>query len=118
MSGSDPHAPIAARGIVKRYGDLTAVDGIDITVERGACLGLLGPNGAGKTTSIEMLEGLLVPDAGEIRVLGMAWDGNGDAIRQRIGVQLQETRLPDKLTVTEILTLFRSFYDDGHEWWG
>jgi ABC-2 type transport system ATP-binding protein len=115
MSGSDPHAPIAARGIVKRYGDLTAVDGIDITVERGACLGLLGPNGAGKTTSIEMLEGLLVPDAGEIRVLGMAWDGNGDAIRQRIGVQLQETRLPDKLTVTEILTLFRSFYDDGHE---
>jgi ABC-2 type transport system ATP-binding protein len=115
MTADATSPPILARGIVKRYGDLTAVDGIDLTVARGVCLGLLGPNGAGKTTSIEMLEGLLSPDGGEIRVLGMPWKGNADAIRQRIGVQLQETRLPEKLTVYEVLSLFRSFYHEGHD---
>ena len=114
MTGSDT-PPIFARGLVKRYGDLTAVAGIDLTAQRGQCLGLLGPNGAGKTTSIEILEGLRTADAGEIRILGHSWTGDGRAIRERIGVQLQDTRLPDKLTVDEILRLFRSFYPAGRE---
>jgi len=102
--------PIEARGLVKRYGDLTAVGGIDITASHGACLGLLGPNGAGKTTSIEILEGLMPADAGTVHILGRTWNDDPRAIRQRIGVQLQETRLPDKLTLDETLRLFRSFY--------
>jgi ABC-2 type transport system ATP-binding protein len=101
---------LRATGLVKRYGDLTAVDGLDLTVEPGACLGLLGPNGAGKTTTIEMLEGLKVPDAGEITVLGLSWATDAAAIRERIGVQLQETKLEDKLTVAETLALFAAFY--------
>ena len=84
-------------------------------VERGECVGLLGPNGAGKTTTIEMLEGLIAPDAGEIRILGLTWDRDGRALRQQLGVQLQETRLPDRLTVVEILCTFRSFYDQGSD---
>jgi ABC-2 type transport system ATP-binding protein len=113
MNGVTGFAPIQATGLVKRYGDLVAVDGIDLEVEPGTCLGLLGPNGAGKTTTIEMLEGLMAPDGGTIRILGQAWTGSGRAIRERIGVQLQETRLPDKLTVIEVLSLFRSFYPRG-----
>jgi len=103
-------AAIRARGLVKRYGTLVAVDGIDLEVERGSCLGLLGPNGAGKTTTIEMLEGLKTPDAGEIEILGRSWGAAGDQIRQRIGVQLQETDLLAKLTVLETLRLFASLY--------
>ena len=61
---------VAARGLVKRYGDLVAVDGVDFEVRRGTCLGVLGPNGAGKTTTIEILEGLKQADAGEVEVLG------------------------------------------------
>ncbi len=107
--------PIEAIGLVKRYGDLTAVAGIDFAVAPGTCLGLLGPNGAGKTTTIEILEGLLDPDAGEVRVMGRTWKEGGDAIRQGIGVQLQETKLPEKLTVIEVLNLFRSFYREGRD---
>jgi len=91
------------------------VAGLDLEAARGTCLGLLGPNGAGKTTTIEMLEGLLDPDEGEIRILGLTWKERGQEIRERIGVQLQETRLPDKLTAREILRLFRSFYEAGRE---
>jgi len=91
------------------------VAGVDLAVARGTCLGLLGPNGAGKTTTIEMLEGLLDPDEGEIRILGFSWQRDAREIRERIGVQLQETRLPDKLTAREILQLFRSLYEAGHE---
>jgi ABC-2 type transport system ATP-binding protein len=115
MSHFENHTPIQVRGLVKRYGSLTAVGGVDFSVEGGVCLGLLGPNGAGKTTTIEVLEGLLPPDAGEIRVLGMDWDHHGDAIRERIGVQLQETRLPDKLTPSEILKIFRGLYRRGRD---
>jgi ABC-2 type transport system ATP-binding protein len=100
---------------VKRYGELTAVDGVDLSVPYGACLGLLGPNGAGKTTTIEILEGLGKPDAGEVEVLGLDWKRHAGEIRSRIGVQLQETRLQDKLTVRETLRLFRSFYRQGRD---
>jgi len=99
-----------ARGLVKRYGNVTAVDGVDLVARRGTCLGILGPNGAGKTTTIEMLEGLLAPDAGELSILGLSWHSDAERIRQRIGVQLQETRLPEKIKVEEILRLFASFY--------
>ncbi len=105
---------IRARGLVKRYGKIAAVDGLDLAVRRGRCLALLGPNGAGKTTTIEMLEGLKAPDAGAIEILGRTWRDDPDGIRERIGVQLQDTELQDKLTVRETLALFRAFYREGH----
>jgi len=103
-------------GLTKRYGDVTAVAGLDLTVAAGECFGLLGPNGAGKTTTIEILEGLTPPDGGDVQVLGAPWrDGaEGRALRERLGIQLQETQLADKLTVTETLALFRSFYRRSH----
>ena len=100
-------------GLVKRYADVTAVAGLDLQVARGECFGLLGPNGAGKTTTIEILEGLLAPDEGEVRVLGQSWTTEAASLRPRLGIQLQETQLADKLTVFETLSLFRSFYPDG-----
>lgn len=90
-----------------------AVRGIDLQVEQGCCFGVLGPNGAGKTTTIEICEGLLRPTSGEALVLGRNWATHGDEIRQQIGISLQETRLSEKLTVLETLTLFRSFYRSG-----
>jgi ABC-2 type transport system ATP-binding protein len=103
-------------GLVKRYVDVTAVDGLDLNVRPGECFGLLGPNGAGKTTTVEILEGLTPADGGTVEVLGHKW-GHGDDhdLRQRLGVALQETQLADKLTVEETLTLFRSFYERGRE---
>ena len=98
----------------KTYDDVVAVDGLSLAIERGECFGLLGPNGAGKTTTIEILEGLLEPDGGEVEVLGMRWRTDRARLRQRLGVQLQETQLTEKLTVEETLQLFRSFYDRGH----
>jgi ABC-2 type transport system ATP-binding protein len=106
---------VRAKGLVKRFGALTAVDGLDLELERGTCLALLGPNGAGKTTTIEMLEGLTQPDAGEIEILGRTWGSDPDGIRERIGVQLQETRLQEKVSVLETLRLFRSFYRNGRD---
>jgi ABC-2 type transport system ATP-binding protein len=100
---------------VKRFGSLTAVNGLDIELERGICLALLGPNGAGKTTTIEMLEGLTRPDAGTIEILGRSWATDADEIRVRIGVQLPETRLQEKVSVLETLRLFRSFYREGRD---
>ena len=100
-------------GVVKRYGSVTAVNGLDLKVLRGECFGLLGPNGAGKTTTIEILEGLLAADAGEVEVLGQRWDRDATALRSRLGIQLQETQLADKLTVAETLRVFRSFYPRG-----
>ncbi len=107
---------VRCRGLIKRYGSLTAVAGIDLDVRRGECFGLLGPNGAGKTTTLEVLEGLLRADGGSVEVLGVHWGGGDDhALRQRLGVQLQETQLADKLTVLETIRLFRSFYERGRE---
>ena len=104
---------INCTGLVKRYGDLTAVDGLDLTVRRGECFGLLGPNGAGKTTTIEILEGLLAPDAGTVEVLGSRWGADDDALRRRLGIHLQETQFDERLSVAETLGLFRSFYRGG-----
>jgi len=111
MSAAEP--ALRCRGLVKRYGDVVAVDGLELEVHRGECFGLLGPNGAGKTTTIEILEGLLSPDAGDVQVLGMRWEHDASRLRQRLGIQLQETQLSDKLSVEEVLRLFRSFYSQG-----
>ena len=97
----------------KRYGDVVAVDGLSLDVHRGECFGLLGPNGAGKTTTIEILEGLLSPDSGDVEVLGLRWQRDERELRQRLGIQLQESQFIDKLTVEETLRLFRSFYTRG-----
>ncbi len=121
---------IRCRALVKRYpgreaswlrfgrraaAPVTAVDGLDLDVAFGECFGLLGPNGAGKTTTVEVLEGLLAPDAGEVTILGQSWGGDERRLRERLGVQLQETQFPEKLTVLETITLFRSFYRRGQE---
>jgi ABC-2 type transport system ATP-binding protein len=110
--------PVAIRcsNLVKRYEGKTPVDavrGLDLTVEEGECFGLLGPNGAGKTTTIEIIEGLLAPTSGDVEVLAMKWGNQDGEIRQRIGISLQETKLSEKLSVLETLTLFRSFYRKG-----
>jgi len=106
---------IEVSGLVHRYGDLTAVAGIDLEVAPGECFGLLGPNGAGKTTTMEVLEGLLTPTAGVIRILGRTWaEGNGD-LRERLGVALQETTLADRLSCIEVIRLFRSFHRRGRD---
>lgn len=102
-------------GLVKRFGDLVAVAGLDLVVPQGRCQGLLGPNGAGKSTTINIIVGLAAADEGSVRVLGLDWRKHGQEIRERIGVQLQETELVEKLTCFEILRLFRSFYREGRE---
>ena len=115
---SERRPAIHCAGLVKRYGDVTAVAGLDLTVLAGECFGLLGPNGAGKTTTIEILEGLTAADEGDVSVLGLRWDGGSQdsrALRERLGIQLQETKLPEKLTVEETVRLFRSFYRKTHE---
>jgi ABC-2 type transport system ATP-binding protein len=101
------------RGLRKQYGRVVAVDGLDLEVRGGECFGLLGPNGAGKTTTVEILEGLLEPDAGDVEVLGLRWGADDGALRQRLGIQLQETQLNEKLAVEEVVRLFRSFYRQG-----
>jgi len=103
----------ALQKLVKKYGPLTAVDGLDLEVRQGECFGLLGPNGAGKTTTVEILEGLNEPTGGSVEVLGMRWADDERALRQRLGISLQETHLPDRLTVEENLRMFRSFYERG-----
>ena len=112
---TDPVQSLAVRcdGLSKKYGDVVAVNQLSLEVRRGECFGLLGPNGAGKTTTIEILEGLLTPDAGDVDVLGLRWGRDDRELRQRLGVQLQETQLAEKLTVEETLRLFRSFYHRG-----
>jgi ABC-2 type transport system ATP-binding protein len=111
-----PRAAIRCRNLVKRYGDVTAIDGLDLEVYAGECFGLLGPNGAGKTTTIEILEGLTRPDEGEVELFELRWrSGYDQTLRGWIGVQLQQTELADKLTVEETVKLFRSFYARGRD---
>jgi len=101
--------------LTKCFGEFCAVDRLCFTVEHGEVFGLLGPNGAGKTTTVEILEGLLAATSGEVEILGRTWQTEPDWLRQRLGISLQETNLPDKLTVEETLRLFRSFYAAGPE---
>ncbi|MEU4472272.1 ABC transporter ATP-binding protein [Micromonospora sp. NPDC023888] len=94
----------------KRYGDLVAVDDVSLAVEAGEIFGVLGPNGAGKTTTVECVAGLRVPDGGGVSVLGLDPRRDAAQLRQRVGVQLQESQLPDRLRVAEALELYASFY--------
>jgi ABC-2 type transport system ATP-binding protein len=109
---------ISCRSLRKHYknrgGIVKAVDGLDLELHRGECFGLLGPNGAGKTTTIEVFEGILQPSSGDIEILGMRWGQHDDELRQRIGISLQETLFPERLSVSETLVLFRSFYRRGN----
>jgi len=111
--GAGNGASLLLRGVKKAFADVKAVDGLDLEVARGECFGLLGPNGAGKTTTIEICEGLTAPDDGTVEVLGLNWRTGAGELRQRIGIQLQETQFPDKLTVEETLRMFRSFFKRG-----
>jgi ABC-2 type transport system ATP-binding protein len=104
---------LRVRNLRKTFKDVVAVDDLDLEVPSGECFGLLGPNGAGKTTTIEICEGLTTPDSGDVEVLGLRWASDAQRLRQRLGIQLQETQLSDKLSVIETLHLFRSFYPRG-----
>jgi ABC-2 type transport system ATP-binding protein len=111
---SEGSAPsVVVRDLHKAYGNVEAVRGLSFEVAPGECFGLLGPNGAGKTTTIEILEGLLAPTGGEVVVLGRRWGHDDQAIRERMGVCLQQTVLSEKLLVDETVQLFRSFYRRG-----
>ncbi|MBA3556765.1 MAG: ABC transporter ATP-binding protein [Gemmatimonadales bacterium] len=105
--------PLQVRSLRKAYGDVVAVDGLDLEVRAGECFGLLGPNGAGKTTTVEICEGLTEPDVGEVVVLGRRWGRDDRELRELLGISLQETQFAEKLTVKETVRLFRSFYRSG-----
>ena len=114
MPSTFPSA-LHVRNLRKTYRDVVAVDGLELEVRPGECFGLLGPNGAGKTTTIEICEGITEADSGEVELLGMRWETHDAQLRQRLGIQLQETQLSEKLTVGETIRLFRSFYGQGPE---
>jgi ABC-2 type transport system ATP-binding protein len=116
MTSADSN-PLALkiRQLRKAYGDVVAIDSIDLDVQAGECFGLLGPNGAGKTTTIEICEGLLEPDSGSVELLGRNWSTQAKELRELLGIQLQETSFSEKLTVAETLALFRSFYQRSME---
>jgi len=106
-------SPIECTNLRKTYdGKVEAVRGLSLRIDAGECFGLLGPNGAGKTTTIEILEGLLAPTSGDVRIFGHTWDENPRQLREWIGISLQETRLSEKLNVRETIELFASFYDE------
>jgi ABC-2 type transport system ATP-binding protein len=107
---------IEVRDLVKQYTDVTAVDGVSFEIREGEIFGMVGPNGAGKTTTIECIEGLRSPDAGNVRVLGLDPQRDGYQLRERIGVQLQESALPDRIKVWEAMDMFASFYSRSVDW--
>jgi ABC-2 type transport system ATP-binding protein len=113
MSEAEARYAVRVNNLRKAYKDVVAVDGLNLQVKQGECFGLLGPNGAGKTTTVEVCEGLTEADSGDVEILGLNWKADGPQLRQRLGIQLQETQLAEKLTVFETLRLFRSFYEQG-----
>ena len=113
-AGAAPRA-VDVRDLVKHYGPVEAVRGLSLEIAGGECFGLLGPNGAGKTTTVEVLEGLLDATSGDVEVRGRRWGHDDHEIRERLGVCLQQTVLPEKLQVGETVDLFRALYRGGRE---
>lgn len=113
MSPAGQSVALRVRALRKAYADVVAVDNLELDVFRGECFGLLGPNGAGKTTTVEICEGLTDPDSGTVELLGRTWRRDSKALKQLLGIQLQETQFGEKLTVRETVALFRSFYERG-----
>jgi ABC-2 type transport system ATP-binding protein len=113
MAGLSSSTPLSVHQLRKTYGEVVAVDGLDLEVRAGECFGLLGPNGAGKTTTIEICEGLTPADSGEVTILGRRWGRDDRQLRELLGISLQETQFSEKLTVAETVRLFRSFYLHG-----
>jgi ABC-2 type transport system ATP-binding protein len=113
MAGVPGRSPLSVHQLRKAYGEVVAVDGLDLEVRAGECFGLLGPNGAGKTTTIEICEGLTPADSGEVVILGRRWGSDDRQLRELLGISLQETQFSEKLTVEETVRLFRSFYLQG-----
>lgn len=107
---------IAVDNLVKRYDNITVVDGVSFTVEKGEIFAILGPNGAGKTTTVESIAGLRRPDSGQISVLGLDPQDDAAEMRERVGIQLQESTLPDRIKVWEALDLYSSFYREPAHW--
>jgi ABC-2 type transport system ATP-binding protein len=107
---------IEVQHLHKRYGDTVAVDDVSFAVEEGEIFGILGPNGAGKTTTVECIEGLRTPDGGAVNVLGLDPRHHRAELTQQLGVQLQDSQLPDKLRVDEALGLYSSFYRNPADW--
>ena len=107
---------IEVENLVKRYDDVAVVDGVSFSVEKGEVFGILGPNGAGKTTTVESIAGLRRPDSGRISVTGLDPQRDRAELRQRLGMQLQESRLPDRIKVWEALDLYSTFYRNPVEW--
>ncbi len=112
-TAGEPKAALLLRGLRKTFKNVVALDGLHLEVRKGECFGLLGPNGAGKTTTIEICEGLTEADSGDVQVLGMTWASDAKELRQRLGIQLQETQLSEKMSVIETVRLFRSFFRQG-----
>jgi ABC-2 type transport system ATP-binding protein len=113
MPETSPNVALRVRNLRKAYKDVVAVDGLDLEVRPGECFGLLGPNGAGKTTTVEICEGVTPQDSGDVELLGLNWNSDAAELRQRLGIQLQDTQLSEKLTVFETVRLFRSFFRQG-----
>jgi len=111
-------AVIEVRNLHKSYGTTVAVDDVSFTVEEGEIFGILGPNGAGKTTTVECVEGLRTPDGGGISVLGLDPRRDRAELTQQLGVQLQDSELPERLRVAEALRLYSSFYRQPADWRG
>jgi len=107
---------IHVEGLRKAYGLTVAVENLSFEVHQGEIFGMVGPNGAGKTTTIECLEGLRKPDQGKVRVLGLDPGHDGQTLRKRIGMQLQQSNLPDRIQVWEALDLYASFYPKTMDW--
>ena len=108
MAGVPGSTPLSVHQLRKAYGEVVAVDGLDLEVRAGECFGLLGPNGAGKTTTIEICEGLTPADSGEVVILGRRWGSDDRQLRKLLGISLQETQFSEKLTVAETVRLIQA----------